>query len=141
MFKKSLVFIFLAVCLLLSACSKNTANDLNLSLVEDGKGEKNYIYYDDERIVYVVGGIMMAEIEESPIMLDTALFDGKITLAQIISTAKADADDEDIQITEYPDGSIEYHYDTFDLVVLNTADANRDIYFVPKSMSYYDCIN
>ncbi len=141
MFKKAIIFISLAVCLLLSACSRTSANDLNLSLAEDGKGEKNYIYYDDERIVYVVGGIMMAEIDETPIMLDTALYDGKITLAQIISTAETDVNDEDIEMTEYPDGSKEYHYDTFDLVVLNTADANRDIYFVPKSMSYYDCIN
>ncbi len=141
MFKKSLFFIFLTLCIFLTACSSTQANDLKLSLVQDGKGEKNYIYYDYDRVVYVIDGIMMIDIDGSATMLDAALFDGKVTVSSIVSTAETDFSDGDIECKEYPDGSKEFHYDTFNLVVLNTVDAVHDIYFVPTNLSYYDCIN
>ena len=43
-------------------------------------------------------------------------------------------------IKVYPDGSEEYHYEDFTLVSLNTHLGNRDIYFVPSGMGYYDVI-
>lgn len=138
MLKRVLTFVLLLGVLLFNACS--SANQYNLSLVADGSDSKDYIYYDDERVVYVVGGIMMIELDGESLMLESALNEGKITVADILSSAQTDADNEDIGVTAYPDGSMEYAYDGFNLIVLNTAGV-RDVYFVPSSVDYYSIVN
>lgn len=135
MTKRILILSVLTLCLLLSACSK--PNDYGLSLAVDGNEKLEIIYTDAERMVFVFGGIMTAELDGETKMLNTALNDGLLTVDGILSTAKTDADDGDIKIDEYPDGSVEYHYNSFNLVYRNN-NGVRDVYFLPTNMSYYD---
>lgn len=137
MFKKALALMLVVACFALTACS--TANKYNLTLVTDGSDTKDYIYYDDERVVYVLGGLMMTEIEGESIMLESAITEGKVSIDDIINSAKEDADNDDILSTTYPDGSLEYSYESFNLVVLNNM-GKRDIYFLPKELNYYSII-
>ena len=139
MFKRFTLMALALVCLAFSSCSK--ANDFNLKLVADGKDSKDYIYYDDQRVVYVVGGIMMTEDQDGQsLMLETALYEGSLSVDEILNSAKEDADDGDVKMSEYPDGSVEYYYDTFTLILLN-ANGVRDVYFVPSGVNYYSVIN
>ncbi|MBO5869349.1 MAG: hypothetical protein J6Q89_01240 [Clostridia bacterium] len=134
------IFITLLVCLLaLTSCS--SANEYKLAYNSDGGSAVEYIYYTDAQVVYVVGGLMMCEIDGSSKMLEMALKDGDITIDDIIASADSYVKGKDIECTEYPDGSKEYHYDGFDIIKLNTYEGNHDIYFVPSSMSYYDVTN
>lgn len=139
MLKRFVLMALAVVCLVFSACS--SANDHNLKLVADGKDSKDYIYFDDQRVVYVVGGIMMTETADGEsVMLETALYDGTVSLDEILASAKEDADDGDVEMSEYPDGSVEYYYDTFTLISLNK-DGIRDVYFVPSDVNYYSVTN
>lgn len=137
--RKYFISALLLVCLLLSACS--SANEYKLAYNSDGSSNVEYIYYDDERVVYVVGGLMMAEVNGSPKMLEMALKEGDITISDILSSAEKDAENGDIKLVAYPDGSKEYRYEGFALVALNTHLGNRDVYFVPSDMGYYDVTN
>lgn len=136
---KKLIFLVLAVSMLfLVSCS--SANEYGLSYSSDGSDKVEYIYYNDDRVVYVVGGIMTAEIDGSAKMLELALHDGNITIDDILGAAEEDVTDGDIEATDYPDGSREYHYGSFDIIKLNTHLGCRDVYFVPSGMSYYDVV-
>ncbi len=107
-----------------------------------GDGEKlDYIYYNENFVVYIVGGMMMSEVDGTPKMLELALHDGDFTVEEIFASAEADVGDEEIARTDYPDGSVMYSYPSFNLVRLNTFSGNRDVYFVPKSMDYYSVCN
>lgn len=137
MFKKILCILLVVACLLpLSACS--SANEYELTFNFDENGKKEYIFYTDECVVYVVSGLMMCSVDGKSKMLEMALHDGEITVEAILESASADAENEDIKFTEYPDGSIEYHYEGFNLVKLNSLTGSKDLYFLPDSMSYYD---
>jgi len=139
MFKKTIVILLVAFSLFLCSCSG--ANDYGLSFTADDSG-RSIIYFDEmERAIIVEGGIMTVEIDGETELLEVALTDGDILMADILAIAREDVEDGDIELTEYPDGSLEYHYDTFDLVVLNTYNGKRDICFIPKELSYYDMIN
>lgn len=139
MLKKIFLSALAVIFLVFSACS--SSNEYNLKLVPDGKDSKDYIYYDDDRVVYVVGGIMMTEDDKGEsVMLETALYEGTVSIDDIIDSAKADADDGDVEMTQYPDGSAEYYYETFTLICLNT-EGIRDVYFVPTDVNYYSVIN
>lgn len=137
---KKLSFLLVFV-LALSLCSCSAPNDYGLSFTPDDSG-RSIIYFDEmERAIIVEGGIMTIEIDGETKLLEVALTDGDVLISEILLVAREDVEDEDIEITEYPDGSVEYHYDTFDLVVLNTYNGKRDICFIPKELSYYDMIN
>lgn len=138
MFKKLFLTAVLCLCLVLASCS--SVNEYGLSFAPDGSSTVDYIYFDEERVVYTVGGIMTAEINGNDKMLELALTDGEILVSEILASAQKDADNGDIETTEYHDGSIEYHYEGFDMIVLNS-DGKNDIYFVPSEMSYYDVMN
>ena len=139
MLKKILLTALVLICLMFSSCSK--ANEYNLKLIPDGKDSKDYIYYDDERIVYVIGGIMMTEDDNGEsVMLETALYEGTVSIDDIINSAKEDAEDGDIEMAQYPDGSVEYYYDTFTLICLNI-EGTRDVYFVPVGVNYNSVTN
>ncbi len=139
MFKK--LSVFLCVFLAFAFCSCSGANDYGLSFTADDRG-RSIIYFDEnERAVIVEGGIMTVTVDGETILLEQALVDGDVLMSEILAVAREDAEEEDIEITEYPDGSVEYHYETFDLVVLNTYSGKRDICFIPKELSYYDMIN
>lgn len=129
----NVIALLLCGCCLLCGCSGG--NEYGLTFVEGERDSTNYIYYDDDSVVYVVGGMMMAEIDGEAVALETALNDGKITLAEILASAKTDAENEDITVVTYDDGSVEYTYDNFRLVILNSAD--RFIYFLPMELNYY----
>lgn len=137
MLKRSLLALLAVTCLLFCACSGS--NEYKLKLAEDGKDNKDCIYYDDTRMVYVVGGIMMMEIDKESVMLETALYDGDVTITQILESAQKDADNGKIESTSYPDGSIEYHYENFNLVSLVHYGV-FDVYFVPSSMGYNEVV-
>ena len=116
-----------------------TANDLKLSFTEDGSDSLDIIHiFGEEQYVYVSGGIMMIEIDKTPKALELALHDGDVSVADILSVAEEDVKDGDIRTEEYPDGSIEYYYEGFTLVRLNTVKGDRNIYFVPATKGYYD---
>ena len=137
---KKVIFTAVIHCvLLLGSCS--SSNKYGLAYTSDGSERVEYIYYTDEMVVYVVGGMMMAEIEGEPKMLEMALKDGDITIQDLLDSAENDLKNKDIEATEYPDGSIEYHYDNFDMIKLNTLRGSNDIYFVPSSMGYNDVTN
>ena len=137
MLKRFFAILIAIACLLpLVACS--SGNEYELAFNFDENGKKEYIFYTDERVVYVVSGLMMCTIDGKSKMLEMALHDGEITVDAILESAAKDADNEDIKYTEYPDGSVEYHYEGFNLVKLNSVTGSKDIYFLPKSMSYYD---
>ena len=138
MFKKAFLVILAFACLMLAACS--TVNQYNISLIADGSGNKDYIYYDDERVVYTVGGIVVTEVEGESILLEAALADGKLVLSDILASAQADADNGGVETETYPDGSVEYYYDSYTLIVLNV-NGMHDVYFVPSDMNYYSIIN
>lgn len=138
---KRAVSIFLFVFSVITLVSCTSANDYGLAYNPDSSSKMEYIYYDDERVVYVVGGLMMVDIDGTAKMLEMALDAGEITIGEIIAAADSDADDGDIEVTDYPDGSREYHYGNFDMIVLNTHLGVRDVYFCPASMSYYDVTN
>jgi hypothetical protein len=133
------LFLVLACIVPLSACSN--ANEFELTFNFDENGKKEYIHYTDECIVYVVSGLMMCTVDGNPKMLEMALHDGDITVEAILDSAKKDAENGDMKFTEYPDGSVEYHYDGFNLVRLNAISGSKDIYFLPKSMGYNDVNN
>ena len=137
--RKAIIPFLLLLCVLLSSCS--SANEYNLTYTPDGSGNIEYIYYDDERVVYVVGGLMMAEVDGSAKMLEMALKEGDITVSDILASAEKDAENGDLSVDTYPDGSKDYRYEGFTLVSLNTHLGNRDIYFVPAGMGYYDVTN
>lgn len=137
---KKKVFTALLFCLaLLVSCSGS--NKYALAYTPDGSEKVEYIFYTDDQVVYVVGGMMMCEIDGSSKMLEMALKDGDITVSDMIESAEADVESKSIEATDYPDGSREYHYDGFDMIKLNTYEGSRDIYFVPTGMSYYDVTN
>ncbi len=139
MVKKLLVL--LSILIMLSLCACSDTNKYGLSFAADKSG-RSIIFFDElERAVIVEGGIMTVEIDGDTFLLESALNDGKVVLEDILSSAKEDAANGDMETTEYPDGSIEYHYETFDMVVLNTYNGKRDICFIPKELSYYDMIN
>lgn len=139
MLKRLIVLLVLICTLMLSACSQ--PNKYGLSFTAGNKTSVDYIFYNDERVVYVVGGIMTVGEGESAELLEIVLNRGEITVDAILEAAKEDADNGDIEYESYPDGSVEYHYDGFDIIKLNTHLGNRDVYFVPSSMSYYDVTN
>ena len=138
MLKKVLVLILCATCVFsLFACTK--ANDLCLSLTEDGTESLDIIHiFGEEQFVYVSGGIMMIEIDKTPKTLELALHDGDVSVDEIIATAEQDVKDGDIRTEEYPDGSVEYYYDSFTLVRLNTVKGDKTVYFLPNTKGYYD---
>lgn len=133
------VAFLLSLCLLLSACAD--ANEYGLAYTSDGSSNIEYIYYDEERVVYVVGGLMMADIDGSAKMLEMALKEGDIAVSDILASAEKDAENKKLEAKTYPDGSTEYYYEGFTLVALNTHLGNRDIYFVPSGMGYYNVTN
>ncbi len=135
----------LLLCLLfvvsLASCSK--MNEYGLAFTPDGSKTKSLIYsnedyYTDFRSVYVVGGMMMVKIDGEPKMLEMALIEGDLSIDDILTAAEEDLADKDIEATDFPDGSREYHYDGFDIVKMNTHLGNRDVYFVPSEMGYAD---
>ncbi len=135
------LLILLSVLMIFSLCACSDGNEYGLSFAADKSG-RSIIFFDElERAVIVEGGIMTIEIDGDTILLEEALNDGKVILEDILSSAKEDASNGDMETTEYPDGSIEYHYESFDMVVLNTYNGKRDICFIPKELSYYDMIN
>ncbi len=137
---KKIAFISILLCILmLVSCA--SGNKYGLAYTSDGTERIEYIYYTDEQVVYVVGGMMMAEINGDSKMLEMAFNDGDLTISDLIASAEADVEAKKIEVTEFPDGSREYHYDGFDLIKLNTYEGNRDIYFTPSSMGYYDVTN
>lgn len=129
----------LTMALALTACS--SANEYGLSYTSDGSDKIDYIYYNDERVVYVVGGMMMIKLGDEPKMLQMALDGGDVSINALIESAQADYEDGDIEAVIYPDGSCEYCYDGFKMIVLNTHLRNIDVYFTPSSMGYFDIIN
>lgn len=139
MLKRVFVFFVLICSLLLAACSQ--PNKYGLSFTSGSEASVEYIFYNDERVVYVVGGIMTIGEGEKSELLEIVLNRGEISVDDILEAAKEDADNGDIEYDSYPDGSVEYHYDGFDLIKLNTHLGNRDVYFVPSNMSYYDVTN
>ena len=60
------------------------------------------------------------------------------TFEEIIERSEADFIDGKLETVAYPDGSREYCYDGFKMIVLNTHLRNVDVYFTPSSMSFYD---
>ncbi len=137
--KRLLALVLAVLSLCLCSCSK--ANEYGLSFAADDSG-RSMIYFDDMgRAVIVEGGIMTINLSGETVLLEKALTDGDVLVSDILESARQDAEDEDIEMTEYPDGSLEYHYETFDLVVLNTFNGKRDICFIPTNLSYYDMIN
>ncbi|MBR6562611.1 MAG: hypothetical protein IKK70_01580 [Clostridia bacterium] len=139
--KRIVILLCVAVMLLLSGCSK--MNEYGLAFTADGSSTIDLIYANDDylvdgRAVYVIGGMMMVKLDGNPKMLEMALTEGDISIDDILSAAEKDAENEDITTTDYPDGSREYHYDGFDIIKMNTHLGNKDVYFVPSEMSYYD---
>ena len=135
----SLFVILLSLCLLLCGCAKG--NKYGLSYVSDGSTSQYYIHTDSEREVdvYVIRGIMMTEIDGESYELESAFIEEKITLSDILNSAAEDAEKERIQSHTYNDGSVEYTYDGFRLVVLN-APTDRNVYFIPLEMNYYSLV-
>ena len=129
----------IALCVSLCLCGCSKANKLNLSYVSDGSDSLDYTYFDEDRVIYTVGGIMMTEIQEESLTLESALTEGKTTIAELLQFAAEDAEKEEIQSQTYIDGSVEYTYDDFRMVVLNTA-TDRNIYFIPLTMNYYSLV-
>lgn len=133
--KALLKIIALLLCTAFILCGCAKGNEYGLSFVAGERDATNYIYFDDDSVVYVVGGIMMAEIDGESISLQSALTEGKVALAEILESAKADAEKEIISVKNYDDGSVEYTYDNFRLLILNNTD--RYIYFTPLELNYY----
>ena len=139
MSKKAVLLSIFVCALLLVSCSGG--NEYGLAYSSDGTEKVEYIFYTDDQVVYVIGGMMMSEINGESKMLEMALHDGDVTISDLVASAESDVDAKRIEVTEYPDGSREYHYDGFDMIKLNTYEGNRDIYFVPAGMGYYDVTN
>lgn len=137
---KRILTLALAFVLMLSLASCSGEKEFTLSYTSDGSDKMDYIYYTDERVVYVIGGMMMINIEGEAQMLEMALDSGEITIEEIIAASEQAATDGDIDYCAYPDGSRDYYYDGFNIVVMNTHLRNVDVYFVPTGMGYFDVI-
>jgi hypothetical protein len=137
MLKRLIAFVLvLSMAVPFAACSEENAFDLTFT--SDGSDRLEYIFYTDERVVYVIGGLMMVKLDGEPQMLEMALASGKISIEEIIAQAEADHEDGDLDAVTYPDGSCEYVFDGFKMIVLNTHLGNIDVYFTPSDKSYYD---
>lgn len=140
MLKKTALCAFVLVfCLLLSACGEKS-NEYKLSYSPDGSEKIDCIYYEDEFAVYVVGGLMTAELDEKTLLLEQALTESRLTVSAILASAEKDASNDKLEKVTYPDGSVQYNYDGFVLVRLNTYTGLRDIYFLPTGMGYYEIV-
>ena len=139
MIKKSLLCLLACLALLLASCGGG--NEYGLVFNSDSSDKTEYIYYDNERVVYVIGGLMMIDVDGEAKMLEMAFKDGDVTIDDILASAEKDVEKKKITATDYPDGSREYHYEGFDIVKLNTHLGNRDVYFVPSNLGYYDVTN
>ena len=138
-----IISLLLCIAFVLTLTSCTRMNEHGLAYTPDGSKSKSLIYsnedyYTDFRSVYVIGGMMMCKIDGEPKMLEMALIEGDLSIDDILSAAEEDLADGDIECTEFPDGSREYHYDGFDIVKMNTHLGNRDVYFVPSEMGYAD---
>ncbi len=138
---KKIIALLLALVFAFSLVACSGSNEFGLTYTPDGSDTVDYIYYTEERVVYVIGGLMMANIDGETKMLEMALDAGDITVDEILDAAKQESENGDIDYIAYPDGSREYCYDGFKIIVLNTHLRNIDIYFVPSDMGYFDVIN
>ncbi|MBQ3229959.1 MAG: hypothetical protein IJO64_04745 [Clostridia bacterium] len=139
MLKKALLCILaLLFCLSFASCAKS--NVYNLSYSSDGSEKIDYIYFEDDFAVYVIGGLMTAEIENEPMLLEQALTEGNISVSELLASAEEDASNNKLERVSYPDGSVQYNYEGFVMLRLNTYTGLRDIYFLPVGMGYYDIV-
>lgn len=129
----------LVICASLLLCGCAKGNKYALSYVSDNSNSQYYIHFNDDREVYVVGGRMTCEINGEAYDLESALTEGMIALGDILASASDDAERDVIESQTYNDGSVEYTYDGFRLVVLN-APTDNDIYFLPADMNYYSLV-
>ena len=137
MLKRLIAFVLLlSMTVPFVACSDDNA--FELTFTSDGSDRLEYIFYTDERVVYVIGGLMMIRLDGEPQMLEMALASGKISIEEIVAQAEADCEDGDLDAVTYPDGSREYVFDGFKMIALNTHLGNIDVYFTPLDKSYYD---
>lgn len=137
--KITLCALVLVLCLSVSACGEK-ANKYKLSYSSDGSGKIDYIYFEDDFAVYVIGGLMTAELDEKSVLLEQALTEGALTVSDILDSAEKDASNDKLEKVTYPDGSVQYNYEGFVLVRLNTYTGLRDIYFLPAGMGYYEIV-
>ena len=137
MLKRLIAFVLLlSMTVPFVACSDDNA--FELTFTSDGSDRLEYIFYTDERVVYVIGGLMMIKLDGEPQMLEMALASGKISIEEIVAQAEADCEDGDLDAVTYPDGSREYVFDGFKMIALNTHLGNIDVYFTPLDKSYFD---
>lgn len=140
MLKKTALCAFaLVLCVSLFACGEQ-ANKYKLSYSQGGSEKIDYIYFEEEFAVYVVGGIMTVELDEKTILLEQALTENRLTIADILASAEKDASNDKLEKVEYPDGSVQYNYGGFTMVKLNTYTGLRDVYFMPAGKGYYDIV-
>lgn len=99
-------------------------------LVERGTDKKKYSYH-----VYLVNGDVEIIIGNKKYTLEEALNENKITMEEILLKAIKDFPN----IVSYDDGgSIEYHYDNYTILKLNTIAGNRDVYIGNKDFTIHD---
>ena len=138
--KKILCFA-LALILLIPLASCGKSNEYSLVYIPDGTDGIYYIYYNEERVVYVIGGVVSAEIDSEIITLDKALADEKLTVDAIIASAEKDEESGKLEVLYSTDsGTKEFIYPTFNLIVLDDKGC-MDVYFAPKDIHSYDLNN
>ena len=98
------------------------------------KSETNKYDYN----IYAYDGIVNIKIDGNNYSLKEALLKNKISIEEILKKASEDFPNS----PSYDDGgSVEYHYENYTIIKLNTLDGNRDVYFGPKNMTIHNIKN
>ena len=98
------------------------------------KSETNKYDYN----IYAYDGIVTIRINGNNYSLKEALLENKIAMEEILKKASEDFPNS----PSYDDGgSVEYHYENYTIIKLNTLDGNRDVYFGPKNMTIHNIKN
>ena len=110
----------------------NQTPDKIYSILDKSKTNK----YDYN--IYAYDGIVTIRINGNNYSLKEALLKNKIAMEEILKKASEDFPNS----PSYDDGgSVEYHYENYTIIKLNTLDGNRDVYFGPKNMTIHNIKN
>jgi len=129
--------ISLVSMLLLCGCGSTVANDYKMVFTTGDSGKLDYInVVDSEFVLYSVDGVVTVTVDGEVLMLESAIVEGKLSVAELMESIRSDASDGDVEYIEYPNGSVEYRYDEITVVDFNY-NGFHEIYFGNTQLTYY----
>lgn len=134
---KKVLPLFIIALILLCGCGNSVANDYNLVFTAGDSDRIDYInVVEEEFVLYAVDGVVTVTIDGETLMLESAIVEGKLTVAELLESIRNDASGGDVKYVEYANGSVEYRYDDFTVVDFNYSGFH-EIYFGTTELTYY----